>query len=184
MKIIFDFLASIDLRRIFIRNVSYLVVVKENEWAISVFEKLLSRIWKYRNVLDLATLCTIQYVSPVNIIDKEKEPSAIRARSWVLKMAKKSATFFLYCEACDFQQDVAKILPRTPFESVEELAKEYEGKVVFAKVNTDENPDLASKHGIRGIPTLMFFKGGEVKDQVVGAVPKAQLKSKIDSFLG
>ena len=66
---------------------------------------------------------------------------------------------------------------------VEELAKEYEGKVVFAKVNTDENPDLASKHGIRGIPTLMFFKGGEVKDQVVGAVPKAQLKSKIDSFL-
>lgn len=67
---------------------------------------------------------------------------------------------------------------------VEELAKEYEGKVTFAKVNTDENPDLASRYGIRGIPTLMFFKDGKVLDQVVGAVPKGQLKSKIDSLLG
>ncbi len=66
---------------------------------------------------------------------------------------------------------------------VEELAKEYEGRVVFAKVNTDENPDLASRYNIRGIPTLMFFKEGKVADQVVGAVPKAQLKSKIDSLL-
>lgn len=67
---------------------------------------------------------------------------------------------------------------------VEELAKEYEGKAKFAKVNTDENSDLASKYNIRGIPTLIFFKDGEVKDQIVGAVPKAQLKSKIDSFIG
>jgi thioredoxin 1 len=66
---------------------------------------------------------------------------------------------------------------------VEELAKEYAGKVTFAKVNTDENPDLASRYNIRGIPTLMFFKEGKVLDQVVGAVPKAQLKSKIDSLL-
>ena len=67
---------------------------------------------------------------------------------------------------------------------VEELAKEYEGKAVFAKVNTDENPDLASRYNIRGIPTLMFFKEGKVMDQIVGAVPKVQLKSKIDSLLG
>ena len=66
---------------------------------------------------------------------------------------------------------------------VEELAKEYEGRVLFAKVNTDENPDLASQYKIRGIPTLMFFRDGEVADQIVGAVPKAQLKSKIDSLL-
>lgn len=66
---------------------------------------------------------------------------------------------------------------------VDELAKEYEGKMTFAKVNTDENPDLASRYNIRGIPTLMFFKGGKVLDQVVGALPKAQLKSKIDSLL-
>jgi len=67
---------------------------------------------------------------------------------------------------------------------VEELAKEYEGKVTFAKVNTDENPDIASRYSIRGIPTLMFFKDGKVMDQVVGAVPKGQLKSKLDSLLG
>lgn len=67
---------------------------------------------------------------------------------------------------------------------VEELAKDYAGKVTFVKVNTDENPDLASRFNIRGIPTLMFFKDGKQIDQVVGAVPKAQLKSKIDSLLG
>ncbi len=67
---------------------------------------------------------------------------------------------------------------------VEELAKEYEGKASFAKINTDENQDLATKYNIRGIPTLMFFKDGEVKDQIVGAVPKAQLKSKLDSLIG
>jgi len=67
---------------------------------------------------------------------------------------------------------------------VEELAKEYEGKAKFAKVNTDENSELATKFNIRGIPTLIFFKDGDVKDQIVGAVPKAQLKSKIDSLIG
>jgi len=66
---------------------------------------------------------------------------------------------------------------------IEELAKEYAGKVTFAKVNTDENPDLASRHNIRGIPTLIFFKDGKILDQVVGAVPKAQLKSKIESLI-
>ncbi len=67
---------------------------------------------------------------------------------------------------------------------VEELAQEYHNKVTFAKVNTDENPDLASRFNIRGIPTLIFFKDGKQVDHVVGAVPKAQLKSKIDSLLG
>ena len=68
--------------------------------------------------------------------------------------------------------------------TVEELAGEYAGKVKVVKLNTDENPDIASKYKIMGIPTIMFFKGGEVVDQVVGAVPKPQLKSKIDTFLG
>jgi thioredoxin 1 len=66
---------------------------------------------------------------------------------------------------------------------VEELASEYDGKLKVCKLNTDENPDIASKYRIMGIPTLMFFKNGTVVDQVVGAVPKAQLKSKIDSLL-
>jgi len=67
--------------------------------------------------------------------------------------------------------------------TVEELAKEYEGKAKFVKVNTDENPDLASRYKIRGIPTLMFFKNGKVVDQIIGAVPKTHLKAKLDSLL-
>lgn len=67
--------------------------------------------------------------------------------------------------------------------TVEELAKEYSGKVKVAKLNTDENPDIATKYKIMGIPTIMFFKNGQRVDQVVGAVPKTQLKSKIDSLL-
>jgi len=67
---------------------------------------------------------------------------------------------------------------------VEEIAGEYEGKLKVVKLNTDENPDVASKYRIMGIPTLMFFKNGAAVDQVVGAVPKAQLKSKIDGLIG
>lgn len=67
---------------------------------------------------------------------------------------------------------------------VEEIAGEYEGKLKVVKLNTDENPDIASKYRIMGIPTLMFFKNGAAVDQVVGAVPKSQLKSKIDALLG
>lgn len=67
--------------------------------------------------------------------------------------------------------------------TVEELAKEYTGKVKVLKLNTDENPDVASKYKIMGIPTLMFFKDGEKVDQIVGAVPKPQLKAKLDSLL-
>lgn len=66
---------------------------------------------------------------------------------------------------------------------VEELAKDYKGKAKFFKINTDENPDLASRYKIRGIPTLMFFKKGQLVDQVVGVVPKTQLKEKLDSLL-
>jgi thioredoxin 1 len=66
---------------------------------------------------------------------------------------------------------------------VEELAKEYEGKAKFFKLNTDENPDLASRYKIRGIPTLMFFKNGQIVEQIVGVVPKAQLKAKLDTLL-
>lgn len=67
--------------------------------------------------------------------------------------------------------------------TVDELAKEYSGTVKVAKLNTDENPEIASKYKIMGIPTLMFFKNGQKIDQVVGAVSKPQLKSKIDSLL-
>jgi len=66
---------------------------------------------------------------------------------------------------------------------VDELAKDYTGRLKVVKLNTDENSDIAGKYQIRGIPTLMFFKDGQTVDQVVGAVPKAQLKTKVETLL-
>ena len=60
--------------------------------------------------------------------------------------------------------------------SIEELAKEYAGKVVFGKLNTDENPAIASRYGISAIPTMIFFKAGKPVDQIVGALPKSEIK--------
>lgn len=65
----------------------------------------------------------------------------------------------------------------------EELSKEYAGKVKFAKVNVDENPKTPATYGVRGIPTLMMFKGGQIVDQVVGAVPKSHLENVIKKAL-
>ncbi len=67
--------------------------------------------------------------------------------------------------------------------TVEELAKEYSGKIKVAKLNTDENSEIASRYKIMGIPTIMFFKDGVKLDQIVGVVPKQHLKAKIDSYL-
>lgn len=67
--------------------------------------------------------------------------------------------------------------------TVEELAKEYAGKMKFMKCNTDENSDIAMRYKIMGIPTLMFFKNGNALDSLVGAIPKQQLKAKIDGIL-
>jgi len=66
---------------------------------------------------------------------------------------------------------------------VEELAKEYAGKVVFGKLNTDENPTIASRYGISAIPTLIFFKNGKPVDKVIGALPKSELKRWIQRNL-
>ena len=66
---------------------------------------------------------------------------------------------------------------------VEELAIEFSGRVKVTKLNVDENPATPSQYGIRGIPTLILFKSGKILDQIVGAVPKARLKTMIEKAL-
>ena len=66
---------------------------------------------------------------------------------------------------------------------VSELAQEYEGKVKVGQLNTDEESEIAIKYGIMSIPTLMFFKGGEVVDQIIGAVPKEYISQKVEEIL-
>ncbi len=65
----------------------------------------------------------------------------------------------------------------------EELSSEYVGKVKFAKVNVDENPKTPANYGVRGIPTMIMFKGGKAVDQIVGAVPKSQVENLVKKTL-
>lgn len=67
---------------------------------------------------------------------------------------------------------------------VEEIAEQFKGKVKVVKLNTDENPIIASQYGIRSIPTLMIFKEGQKVDMVVGAVPKTTLANTLNKHLG
>lgn len=66
---------------------------------------------------------------------------------------------------------------------VDEIAQQYDGRVKVVKLNTDENPKTASDYGIRSIPTLMIFKGGQRVDMVVGAVPKTTLANTLEKYL-
>ena len=72
---------------------------------------------------------------------------------------------------------------RTVAPIVEELSEEYKGKVSFMKLNTDDNQEIAVKYQVMGIPTLMFFKDGNIVDKIVGAQSKKNFKDKIDSLL-
>ncbi len=65
---------------------------------------------------------------------------------------------------------------------VEELAKEYEGKMIVGKCDIDENPDLPAQFGVRNIPTILFIKNGEVVDKSVGALPKNKLQEKFEAL--
>ncbi|KAL2331440.1 hypothetical protein Fmac_019021 [Flemingia macrophylla] len=66
---------------------------------------------------------------------------------------------------------------------IDDLAKEYAGKLKCYKLNTDESPSTATRYGIRSIPTVIIFKNGEKKDTVIGAVPKTTLTSSVEKFL-
>ena len=66
---------------------------------------------------------------------------------------------------------------------VEEVGVEYEGKAVVAKVDVDSNPGITAKYGIRNIPTILYFKNGDVADKQVGAVPKSTIVSKLEALL-
>jgi thioredoxin 1 len=66
---------------------------------------------------------------------------------------------------------------------INELAKQYAGKLKCYKLNTDESPSTATRYGIRSIPTVVIFKDGKEKDTVIGAVPKSTLTSSIEKFV-
>ncbi len=66
---------------------------------------------------------------------------------------------------------------------LDKFAKEYEGKLLVTKVNTDENPDWATKFGVQGIPTMLFVSGGKIAHRQVGALPEAMLRDVLEQFL-
>ena len=67
---------------------------------------------------------------------------------------------------------------------IDAMAEKFEGKVLVAKCNIDDAVDVPTQYGIRNIPTILFFKGGELVDRLVGAVPQAEIESKINSLIG
>jgi thioredoxin 1 len=66
---------------------------------------------------------------------------------------------------------------------IEDLAGEYNGRLKVVKINVDDNPDVPARFGVRGIPNLLIIKGGQVKEQIIGAVPKATLVKAVDNAI-
>ena len=104
---------------------------------------------------------------PLAVSDEEFEAKVLKSEVPVM------VDFWApWCGPC---RSVAPIL--------DELAGEYEGKVQIVKVNTDEHSQNAAKYGVRGIPTLIFFRDGEEVDRIVGAGPKSLYKNKLDELV-
>jgi thioredoxin 1 len=106
-------------------------------------------------------------VHPLHITDAEFAKTVLESKTPVL------VDFWAdWCGPCHMV---------APF--VEELARDYAGKVVVAKMDTDANPQTPMRYGIMGIPTLIIFKDGKEADRIVGAVPKAMISKKLDAVL-
>lgn len=104
---------------------------------------------------------------PINVTDAAFEKAVIKSKIPVI------VDFWApWCGPCKM---VAPIL--------EKIASEYAGKLLVAKVNTDDNPDWASKFGVQGIPTMLFVVDGKVVHQQVGAVPETYLHDMVEEFL-
>jgi thioredoxin 1 len=104
---------------------------------------------------------------PLHVTDAEFENTVLKSSTPVI------VDFWApWCTPCKM---IAPVL--------EKLAAEYGDKLTIAKVNTDDNPAWAMKYGVQGIPTLLFIKDGLVRDTIVGAVPAAAIKAKVDRLL-
>jgi len=104
---------------------------------------------------------------------KPKTVDWINFESEVLKSDKPVLVDF-WAEWCGPCKSIAPV--------IDELAKEYRGKVVFAKVDVDRNPQVASFLGIRSVPTMIMFSRGEERERIVGAFPKNQIRKRIELY--
>jgi thioredoxin 1 len=105
------------------------------------------------------------------------KPSQVTDNDWDSEVLKSDTPVFVdfwapWCGPCRMVAPV-----------VDELATEYDGKVKFVKLNTDDNVQTAAKYGVRSIPTLMVFKGGQPVESIIGFRPKSALKTTIDKVL-
>lgn len=103
----------------------------------------------------------------VEVTDRNFDEQVIKGKGLIL--------VDFWAEWCGPCRMVAPIL--------EELAGEYEGQITVAKLNVDENRETAARFGIRSIPTILFFKDGAQVEQVIGALPKSAIKSKVQQHL-
>ena len=104
---------------------------------------------------------------PIHVTDAEFEHKVLKSPTTVV------VDFWApWCGPCRM---VAPVL--------EKLAQEYDGKMIVAKVNTDDNPEYAMRYGVQGIPTMLFVRDGQIIDRLVGAAPYPMIKARLDKVL-